>query len=175
MERLLNRYKKGETQMRLTIGSTTIEITDCVRMRDTKRGFYLDITIPKENIGMEELYTLLDGCTEKIIVTDENGAVAEYMGFKSLGSFACEDGLYKVAQICTSEYEAQLSLAQSKIAEQDSVIEMQMANIMALEEQNVMQLSTIESLMLEVIPTVITETVTVAVAEALASNSPEAE
>ena len=119
----------------LTIGNTNITITSCDRKRDTKRGFYLDITIPKENIGMEALYSLLDGCTEKIVVTDEEGAVIEYVGFKTLGSFACEDGAYKVAQICTSEYEAQLSLAQSKLAEQDAIIAtLQAENILLSEE-----------------------------------------
>ncbi len=154
--------------MNMTIGNTSIEIVSCVRMRDTKRGFYLDITIPKESIGMEDLYNLLDSCTENIVVTDEEGNVSEYVGFKTLGSFACENGEYKVAQICTSEYEAQLSLAQTKIAEQAEYIGM-------LEETSMMQTATLESLLLEVIPTVITETVTEAVAEALASNSTKAE
>ena len=122
----------------LTIGNTSIEITDCVRMRDTRRGFYLDITIPKENIGMEALYALLDGCMETIIVTNDDGTVNEYMGFKTLGSFALEDGSYRIAQICTSEYEAQLSLAQSKIAEQDAIIEAQNATIAAQTEEILM-------------------------------------
>lgn len=108
--------------MNMTIGNTSIEIVSCVRMRDTKRGFYLDITIPKAAIGMEDLYNLLDSCTENIVVTDEEGNVSEYVGFKTLGSFACENGEYKIAQICTSEYEAQLSLAQSEIATQNRVI-----------------------------------------------------
>ena len=121
--------------MNLTIGNTTIEITDCVRMRDTKRGFYLDIQIPKENFGMEDLYNLFDGCTEAIIVTDDEGKVTEYKGFQTLGSFACEDDVYKVAQVCTSEYEAQLSLAQSKIAEQEEIINNQAAVINNLNEE----------------------------------------
>ena len=103
--------------MNLTIGSTTVEITSCTRMRDTRRGFYLDLQIPKDNIGMEELYTLLDGCTEVITITNDEGAVNNYKGFQTLGSFACEDGVYKIAQVCTSEYEAQLSLTQGEIAE----------------------------------------------------------
>lgn len=161
--------------MNMTIGNTSIEIASCVRMRDTKRGFYLDITIPKENIGMEDLYNLLDSCTENIVVTDEEGNVSEYVGFKTLGSFACENGEYKVAQVCTSEYEAQLSLAQTKIAEQDAVIEGQNANIMVLEELNMMQTMTIESLMLEVLPDLMASTVEEAVAKAIASTSPKAE
>lgn len=103
--------------MNLTIGSTTVEITSCTRMRDTRRGFYLDLQIPKDNIGMEELYTLLDGCTEVITITNDEGVVNNYKGFQTLGSFACEDGVYKIAQVCTSEYEAQLSLTQGEIAE----------------------------------------------------------
>lgn len=121
--------------MNLAIGTTTIEITSCTRMRDTVRGFYLDIVIPKENIGMDELYSMLDGCAENIIVTEDNGAVNTYVGFKTLGSFACENGVYTVAQVCTSEYEAQLSLAQSKIAEQDAVIALQTETIMAQNEE----------------------------------------
>lgn len=156
----------------LTIGSTTLEITSCTRKRDTQRGFFLDLVVPKESMGMDELYALLSGNTEPIVVVDADGTENTYIGFKETGSFALEGGSYHVAQICTSEYEAQLSLAQTKIAEQDAVIETQTANIMALEEMNMMQLSTIDSLLLEVIPAVITETI----AEALASNStPEVE
>lgn len=121
--------------MNLTINETTIEITSCTRMRDTKRGFYLDIQIPKDNIGMEDLYSLLDGCTETIIVTDENGAVTEYVGFKTLGPFTIENGAYKIFQICTSEYEAQLSLAQAKIAEQDAKLATQEETINAQREE----------------------------------------
>ena len=153
--------------MNMTIGSTSIEITSCTRKRDTQRGFFLDLVIPKESIGMDELYAILDGNEENIIV-DEN----VYIGFKQVGSFALENGAYRVAQVCTSEYEAQLSLAQTKIKEQDAVIEQQTATMAVLEEMNMMQLSTIDSLLLEVIPAVITETI----AEALASNStPEVE
>lgn len=103
--------------MNLTIGSTTIEITSCVRKRDTQKGFFLDLTIPRENIGMDELYALLNGNTEDIIV-DEN----VYKGFKEVGSFALENGTYRVAQVCTSELEAQLSLAQNTIKEQNVTI-----------------------------------------------------
>ena len=153
--------------MNLTIGTTTIEITSCTRRRDTQKGFFLDLVIPKESIGMEALYALLSGNTEPIVVVEDDGTENTYLGFKETGSFALEGDAYHVAQVCTSEYEAQLSLAQTKIAEQDAVIENQNANIMVLEEMNMMQLSTIDSLLLEVIPAVITE----AVADALASNS----
>lgn len=157
--------------MKLTIGTTTIEITSCTRMRDTKRGFYLDITIPKENIGMEDLYNLLDGCAETIIVTDDEGNVSEYKGFKETGSFALEGGFYRIAQICTSEYEAQLSLAQRKIAEQDVIIASQTEHIGVLEENAVMQSATIESMLLEAIPFIIETSVSEAVANAFANNS----
>jgi hypothetical protein len=120
--------------MILRIGTTIIDITSCTRMRDAKRGFYLDLNIPKENIGMEELYNLLDGCTDTIVVTDDEGNVSEYVGFKTLGSFAVENGSYRVAQVCTSEYEAQLSIAQSKIAEQDETIQAQAEEIAILNE-----------------------------------------
>lgn len=121
--------------MNLAIGSTSITITSCVRRRDTKRGFFLEIEIPKASIGMDALYSLLDGCTETIVVTDDEGNVNEYVGFKTIGSFGCENGVYKVSQVCTSEYEAQLSLAQSKIAEQDAVIAAQTETIAAQAEE----------------------------------------
>lgn len=156
----------------LTIGSTTLEITSCTRRRDTQRGFFLDLVIPKSSIGMDELYALLDGNTEPIVVVDADGTENTYLGFKETGSFALEGGAYHVAQICTSEYEAQLSLAQTKIAAQDETIAMQTQQMCVLEEMNMMQLSTIDSLLLEVIPAVIADTI----AEALASNStPEVE
>ena len=120
--------------MNLTIGNKTLEITSCTRRRDTKRGFFLDITIPKDAIGMDELYSLLDGCTEDIVVED-NGTVNTYTGFKTVGSFTCENGVYNVAQVCTSEYEAQLSLAQSRINEQDQLITVLQAENLLLTEE----------------------------------------
>jgi len=53
--------------MNLTIGTKTIEITSCTRKRDTQKGFFLEMVIPKENIGMDELYALLDDNTEVTI------------------------------------------------------------------------------------------------------------
>ncbi len=147
----------------MTIGSTTIEITSCTRKRDTQRGFFIDLVIPKENIGMNELYDLLDSNTDSIVVVDEEGVENTYIGFKEIGSFAIEGGSYKVAQICTSEYEAQLSLAQSKIAEQDAIIEAQNAHVASLEEMSVAQLSTIDSILTEVVPTIIELAVTQAI------------
>lgn len=157
----------------LTIGSKTIEITSCTRKRDTQKGFFLELTIPKESMGMDELYALLDGNTEDIVIVDADGTENIYRGFKETGSFALEGGFYKIAQVCTSEYEAQLSLAQTRITEQNAVIDGQSADILALGEMDVMQMTTIDSLLLEVIPTVIADAVTVAVAEALGSNSNE--
>lgn len=105
--------------MNMTIGNTSVPVLSCTRMRDPKRGFYLDIKIPKENIGMQALYDMFDNCAEKIVVVDDDGGVCEYTGFKTLANFSCEYGVYTVIQVCTSEYEAQLSLTQSKIAEID--------------------------------------------------------
>jgi hypothetical protein len=108
--------------MNLQIGSTTFEITTCTRKRDLQKGFYLDLVIPKASIGMDDLYALLDGNTEPIVITGTDGVENVYMGFKEIGGFSLENGSYKVAQICSSEIEAQLSLAQNKVAEQNNVI-----------------------------------------------------
>lgn len=157
--------------MNLTIGNTNIEILSCTKKRDVKRGFFLDLFIPQASIGMDELFALLNNNEENIVITDDEGKVSTYVGFRQLGALSCEDGIYNVAQVCTSEYEAQLSLAQNKIAEQDAIIEAQTEQVAVLEETSAMQMSTLESLLLEVIPAVIADTV----AEALASNSAEAE
>lgn len=124
--------------MNMTIGSTTIEITSCVRKRDIQRGFFLELTIPKATIGMDDLYALLNGNTEDIIVVDADETENTYRGFKETGSFSLEGGFYKVAQVCNSEYEAQLSIAQKKIADQDSVIERQNQIIEAQTEEIVL-------------------------------------
>lgn len=109
--------------MNLRIGNTTIEITSCVRMRDVKRGFYLDIKIPKDNSSMDALIDLLDGNEETIYVTDAAGNESAYNGFKMLSNLSLENGVYQVCQVCTSEIEAQLSIAQNKIAEQATALE----------------------------------------------------
>lgn len=143
--------------MNLTIGTTTIEITSCIRMRDLQRGFYLNIEIPKDNITFAELSELFDGCTESIIVNGEDGETV-YNGFSLMNSVMLKDGVYHVEQCCVSEVEAQLSLAQKKISEQTELVTV-------LEETSVMQAATLESILLEVIPAVVSETI-----EALASN-----
>lgn len=106
----------------LTIGSKTFEITSCVRMRDVKRGFYLDIKIPQASISMDELCALLKDNEQTITVT-EGENVSAYNGFKLLSNFSLEDGVYHVCQACTSEIEAQLSVAQNKVAEQAKALE----------------------------------------------------
>lgn len=106
----------------LTIGSKSFKINSYTKKRDAKRGFYLDLYIPQESIGMDELFNLLNNNEENIIITTGEGTENIFMGFKELGAISCEGGVYNVAQVCTSEYEAQLSLAQNKINEQDNVI-----------------------------------------------------
>lgn len=108
--------------MNLRIGNTTVAITSCTRMRDLKRGFYLDIKIPKDSISMDELSALLDGNTETIYVIDGENESA-YNGFKMLSTLSLENGVYQVCQACTSEIEAQLSVAQNKVAEQAKELE----------------------------------------------------
>lgn len=185
--------------MNLTIGNTTIAINSCTRMRDTKRGFYLDIKIPKDSISMDELSTLLDGNTETIFVIDDAENESAYNGFKMLSNLSLENGVYTVCQACTSEIEAQLSIAQNKVTEQakaledtnrvvaqqietivqqgntidrqSEIITAQAEQVMMLEETAVVQMSTIDSLLLDIIPAVIADAVTTAVADALASNS----
>ena len=120
--------------MNLTIGSTTIEITSCTKRRDVKRGFYLDLYVPQASIGMDELFNLLDGNTEPIVITEADGTESVYVGFKQLGAMSLEAGVYNVAQVCTSEYEAQLSLAQNKLADQNKVIE-SMQNVIDTQTQ----------------------------------------
>ena len=108
--------------MNLTIGSTIVEITSCTRMRDTKRGFYLEIKIPKDNISMDALSALLDGNEQPITVTDGEN-VSVYNGFKMRSNLSLENGVYTVYQACTSEIEAQLSVAQNRVAEQEKALE----------------------------------------------------
>ena len=158
--------------MNLTIGTTTIEITSCTRMRDTQKGFFLDLVIPKESIGMEALYALLSGNTEAIVVVEDDGTENTYLGFKETGSFALEGDAYHVAQVCTSEIEAQLSLTQSKIAEQKTIIDAQFAQITGLEEMSVAQLSAIDTILTEVVPSIIELAVAEAV-EAVTTNNTE--
>lgn len=121
--------------MNLIIGTTTIEITSCIRMRDLQRGFYLNIEIPKENITFEELTTLFDGCVESIIINDEKEGETVYNGFSLMNSVMLKDGIYHVEQCCVSEIEAQLSLAQSKIAKQEEIINNQAIVINNLNEE----------------------------------------
>ena len=141
--------------MILRIGTTEIEITSCERMRDLQKGFFLDIQIPKENISSDDLEALLDGCTEPIIVTEDDGSETEYMGFNECASIMTKNGVRSVAQYSTSEAMAQLSLARKKIANQDAIIAAQTERATSLEEMSMAQLSAIDSILTEVVPAVI--------------------
>lgn len=104
--------------MQLMIGSNTIDVVSCTRLRDVQRGFYLDIKILRSTIGMDDLIAIFDGNTEPIYVL-EGEIPNEYIGFKTLSNISLENGIYHVMQACTSEIEAQLSLVQNKSSEQD--------------------------------------------------------
>lgn len=108
--------------MKLTIGSTTFDATRCSRRRDNTKGFYLDIEVPVESISKDALYDLLDNNKETIYALEDDGTESMYDGFNSIQNFSVSKGAIFVAQYCTSELEAQLSLANSKIAEQDRTI-----------------------------------------------------
>ena len=139
----------------IIIGSTTFEATHCERFRDNTKGFYLDISVPVKNISKDELYDLLDGNQETIHVVEEDGTESIYDGFNSVQNFSVSKGCILVAQYCTSELEAQLSLAKSKIAEQEKIIATQSMQVTSLEEMSMAQLSAIDSILTEVVPTVI--------------------
>lgn len=108
--------------MKLTIGSKTITITSCEKLRNHKKGFFLDLVIPQDSIGMDELYATLNGTTDNIVVTNDDGTENTYIGFKEVGAFSLENGAYHVWQVATSELEAQNSILQNKVAEQNAVI-----------------------------------------------------
>lgn len=122
----------------ITIGSTTFEAKQCERFRDNTKGFYLDIAVPVENISKDALYDLLDANKETIYVTEEDGTESIYDGFNSIQNFSVSKGYILVAQYCTSELEAQLSLAKSKIAEQDRIIAEQGNTIAGQNEEIIM-------------------------------------
>jgi len=155
---------------RITIGSTTFDATKCERFRDNTKGFYLDIAVPVENISKDALYDLLNGNEETIYVAEEDGTESIYDGFNSIQNFSVSKGCILVAQYCTSELEAQLSLAKSKIAAQDKAIEDKSVQIASLEEMSMAQLSTIDSILTEVVPTIIELSVTQAIEAVLTTQ-----
>lgn len=187
--------------MKMTIGTTTIEITSCERLRDNQKGFYLGIKVPKENISSDDLEALLDGCTETIIVTEADGSETEYKGFNECASIMTKNGVRHVAQYCMSEAMAQLSLAQKKIREQTATmttmqdtidaqtteifaqaevivaqgetIATQNEQVAALMEASASQLDAIDSIMTEVLPLVAQEAASMAVEQAMAAIAEE--
>lgn len=131
--------------MKLTVGSTSIAITSCEQLRNHKKGFFLEIVIPKESIGMDALLALLDGCEEAIVVTRDDGTECTYEGFKEVGTFSLdtESNEYRVWQVATSELEAQVEVWKNKVSEQNQVIANQNAVIEAQQEEIIMLSDTI--------------------------------
>lgn len=182
--------------MIIKIGSTTFEATKCERIRHLTKGFYLDMSIPVENIGMDALRALLDGNKEDIVVTESDGTESIYTGFNAIGDFSFAKNAIHVSQFCESELQAQLSIAQNKvaaqaktIAEMDGTIKVltaetlaqaevvvaqgetiatQNEQVAALMEASASQLEAIDTLMTEVIPAVAQDAANIAVEQALA-------
>jgi hypothetical protein len=184
--------------MKLTIGSTSFDITNCEKQRDLKIGFYLAIKVPRTSISGDELHDLLDGNKEVITLTKDDGTEESYEGFNSVELFDIKATEYFIKQACVSEAMAQISLLKSRatateklsatleqsISKQNDVIGGCIVTInqhtdtinqqgelaSSLMEANVLQTATLESLLLEVIPAVVSDAVTVAVAEALTNT-----
>ncbi len=159
--------------MKLTIGSTTLELSSFNKRWDKIGGVYAEIKIPTTAISYEGLKTLFNGNAEDLVVTQEDGSVETYSGYAELHDIkeSLASGLYVVTQYCTATAMHLLNETRKQLAAQTVVIEEQTAHMAALEEASVEQISTLDCLLLEIIPAVITEAVAVAVEEALASNS----
>lgn len=160
--------------MRLTIGSTSFEITTKPeRERDLKIGFYLLIKVPRASIGAEELRDLLDGNTEVITVTKDDGTEEQYEGFNKVEMFNIEATEYVIKQACMSEAMAQISILKDRANKAESKNTELTADMGMLAETAMLQTATIESLLLDVIPTVVADAVTVAMEELLTEKVSE--
>lgn len=110
----------------LTIGSTTIEITDFKKCRDKMTGVYALIKIPKANIEYNALEALLTDNKEDMIVTEADGTFTKYSGYEENAEIRVRPNEYIVEQNCTSEALHLLNEARKQIAEQqDTMTEMQ--------------------------------------------------
>lgn len=183
--------------MKVTIGTTTFEITKYKPFRDKLQGVYIKMWIPEESISFDDLRALLKNNAEDIVITDAAGNTTVLSGYRTLGPVIVAGGEYVVDQFCDSELAHLLNEARKQIEKlerekadlqnevvaqgnelfaqaetivlQGETIATQNEQVAALVEASTSQLDAIDSIMTEILPMVAQEAATIAVAQALAA------
>lgn len=160
--------------MKLTVGSTTIEITHAEPRRDLKFGTYLAVTIPRANTTEVEIDTIFDGGDSKITITKDDGTEILYSGYSEVGPYSRDKDNYYVGLIFKSDDKFQLDLLANEVKSLKKENAEYKAKVEALnQEMLAVQLATVDLYEKNLASEVVTEEVETSESEgeAIASES----
>ena len=111
--------------MILLIASTELTVTNCYAYRYPNGKLVLKIETPQENIGHDDLKTLLKNNTEDITLTRDDGKTETFTGFHYQVKIADEvnaEGveIHSCEVECQSENDFQIGILQRTVEEQKS-------------------------------------------------------
>lgn len=108
----------------IKIGDTILEVLNCYAYQYPSGKRELRITVPQTEIGYSDLRELLKSCDGEIAMTDGNGTVQTFVGYKTTYTItdkAEEDGteVFYVVLDCVGEAERRAleAIAKAKAAE----------------------------------------------------------
>lgn len=122
----------------LTIGSTTIEITDFTKIRNAVVGVYAEIKFPKKTITSADVWALFDNNQHDLVVTEEDGSITTYKGYSECESVKETKDEFLVTQICASEAMHRVNEANKQIENLEKDNATLQAEVIAQNEEIVM-------------------------------------
>lgn len=113
--------------MKITVGTTDLEVTSCYAYRYPNGKLILKIELPQTTITHDELRTLLKENTKDIVLTKDDNSTESFTGFHyqvKVSDDVTPDGveIHSCEVECQSENDFQIGIMQRTIADQQNTI-----------------------------------------------------
>lgn len=101
--------------MTVKIGTTTINVTECYAYRYQNGKLVLKITLPKTEIGHDDLYDLVKNNTGDVLLTNDDQSSEVFSGYSYTLTILTNDTEYQVEVECISETERKVGNLQTDL------------------------------------------------------------
>lgn len=101
--------------MTVKIGTTTINVTECYAYRYQNGKLVLKITLPKTEIGHDDLYDLVKNNTGDVLLTNDDQSTETFSGYSYTLTILTNDTEYQVEVECISETERKVGNLQTDL------------------------------------------------------------
>lgn len=101
--------------MTIKIGTTTLNVTECYAYRYQNGKLVLKITLPKTEIGHDDLYDLVKNNTGDVLLTNDDQSTETFSGYSYTLTILTNDTEYQVEVECISETERKVGNLQTDL------------------------------------------------------------